>query len=512
MATDESTSSCSEAESKCNASVLVAGSQSFVDNVTSLTLLTDEQNVCSAQVFSTVVYDACDTPVACDANPATVAAILETEGKIHNALRKMLINIKKLPDDIVDELLKKFVLMYRYSFERCINLPPPEGLEGEEPLAALRHHLSFRLDQWNEWHGDKGIDRLLGRNFTDPNGENKARMGDDEAAGLQQMKERVMGIEKERMIEAEKKKKELMMSEAKILNEEQAKKLAKAKKSEERRLARAERTKKKKWQKEIEFLKAVTLEQVVGNVPLGVLKIYKAKCHLCEDRLTDAKYLSMHVKIRHPAVYFCHYCDRTFASHGPLRVHCEVLHPGVPIDPEGRRPPERANCTNGSIQTSRNLADDERGLISMMRGSTTETEDDEQDLAPVLTPASDLSNDVRRMFESKMSMEYGDAGSKDEQSSPLMSSMPQLEAMEHGSRESDIRGSSLPPIHTELEAAMELSQLQIHGAMYKERGIQYSILGDIYDSARRQLVMIGLYANVKSADSSTNGGIHTSKR
>lgn len=30
-----------------------------------------------------------------------------------------------------------------------------------------------------------------------------------------------------------------------------------------------------------------------------------------------------------------------------MRVHCETVHLGLPVDPPGRRPPERANCTKG---------------------------------------------------------------------------------------------------------------------------------------------------------------------
>lgn len=302
------------------------------------------------QIFSDVLYDACDTPVSHDANPATMGAIVETERKIYQQIKLLLTQIKGLRDDELKEMLDKFVAIYRNSFERCVFLPEPEECEEVDPHATLRHHLSLRLDQWNEWFADKGVDRTLGRRFKDPNSKNKARMEGDEAIGLEEMKRRIQQIEQERLFEAELQKYQAdqeKLDPHPAINNAEAKRIEKEKKSEARRCARAERAKEKKRQKDVEFLKTITLESAVGYVEPSVLEIYKAKCHLCEDRLTDPKYMIIHEKIRHPMMFFCHYCDRTFAAHGPMRVHCETVHLGLPVDPPGRRPPERANCTKG---------------------------------------------------------------------------------------------------------------------------------------------------------------------
>uniref|UniRef100_A0A915AJC3 C2H2-type domain-containing protein n=1 Tax=Parascaris univalens TaxID=6257 RepID=A0A915AJC3_PARUN len=302
------------------------------------------------QIFSDVLYDACDTPVSHDANPATMGAIVETERKIYQQIKLLLTQIKGLRDDELKEMLDKFVAIYRNSFERCVFLPEPEECEEVDPHATLRHHLSLRLDQWNEWFADKGVDRTLGRRFKDPNSKNKARMEGEEAIGLEEMKHRIQQIEQERLFEAELQKYQAdqeKLDPHPAINNAEAKRIEKEKKSEARRCARAERAKEKKRQKDVEFLKTITLESAVGYVEPSVLEIYKAKCHLCEDRLTDPKYMIIHEKIRHPMMFFCHYCDRTFAAHGPMRVHCETVHLGLPVDPPGRRPPERANCTKG---------------------------------------------------------------------------------------------------------------------------------------------------------------------
>ncbi|KHN83788.1 hypothetical protein Tcan_13626 [Toxocara canis] len=379
------------------------------------------------QIYSDAIYDACDTPVSHDANPATMGAIVETERKIFTQIKLLLTQIKGLRDDELKEMLDKFVSIYRNSFERCVFLPEPEGCEEVDPHAALRHHLSLRLDQWNEWFADKGVDRTLGRRFKDPNSKNKARMEGDEAIGLEEMKRRIQQIEQERLYEAELQKYQADQEKLDphlvvVTSNAEAKRLEKEKKSEARRCARAERAKEKKRQKDVEFLKTVTLECAVGYVDASTLEIYKAKCHLCEDRLTDPKYMIIHEKIKHPMMFFCHYdveflktvtlecavgyvdastleiykakchlcedrltdpkymiihekikhpmmffchyCDRTFAAHGPMRVHCETVHLGLPIDPPGRRPPERANCTKGLSAPSQQPAPSEQEKLN----------------------------------------------------------------------------------------------------------------------------------------------------
>ncbi|VDK55864.1 unnamed protein product [Anisakis simplex] len=333
-----------------NADMIEGGVQEALDKQSS-----QQQNIQEAsstgQIYSDAIYDACDTPVQDDANPATMGAIVETEKKIFTQIELLLTQIKGLRDNELKEMLDKFIRIYRYSFERCVFLPYPEGCEETDPHAALRHHLSLRLDQWNEWFADKGVDRTLGRRFKDPNSKNKARMEGDEARGLEEMKQRIQQIEQERLYEAELQKYQADQEKLEPIiptTSEEAKRLEKEKKSEERRNARAERAKEKKRQKDVEFLRTVTLESAVGFVDEATLEVYKAKCHLCEDRLTDAKFMIIHEKIKHPMMFFCHYCDRTFAAHGPMRVHCETVHLGLPIDPPGRRPPERANCTKGN--------------------------------------------------------------------------------------------------------------------------------------------------------------------
>lgn len=43
-----------------------------------------------------MLYDACDTPVSHDANPATMGAIVETERKIYQQIKLLLTQIKGL--------------------------------------------------------------------------------------------------------------------------------------------------------------------------------------------------------------------------------------------------------------------------------------------------------------------------------------------------------------------------------------------------------------------------------
>ncbi|VDM48624.1 unnamed protein product [Toxocara canis] len=299
------------------------------------------------QIYSDAIYDACDTPVSHDANPATMGAIVETERKIFTQIKLLLTQIKGLRDDELKEMLDKFVSIYRNSFERCVFLPEPEGCEEVDPHAALRHHLSLRLDQWNEWFADKGVDRTLGRRFKDPNSKNKARMEGDEAIGLEEMKRRIQQIEQERLYEAELQKYQ-----------------ADQEKLDPHLVVVTSNAGMHPLYFDVEFLKTVTLECAVGYVDASTLEIYKAKCHLCEDRLTDPKYMIIHEKIKHPMMFFCHYCDRTFAAHGPMRVHCETVHLGLPIDPPGRRPPERANCTKGLSAPSQQPAPSEQEKLN----------------------------------------------------------------------------------------------------------------------------------------------------
>uniref|UniRef100_A0A914R8L4 C2H2-type domain-containing protein n=1 Tax=Parascaris equorum TaxID=6256 RepID=A0A914R8L4_PAREQ len=114
-------------------------------------------------------------------------------------------------------------------------------------------------------------------------------MEGEEAIGLEEMKHRIQQIEQERLFEAELQK---YQADQEKLDPHPAINNAGMR---------------KKSLIDVEFLKTITLESAVGYVEPSVLEIYKAKCHLCEDRLTDPKYMIIHEKIRHPMMFFCHY-------------------------------------------------------------------------------------------------------------------------------------------------------------------------------------------------------------
>uniref|UniRef100_A0A0N5ATB7 C2H2-type domain-containing protein n=1 Tax=Syphacia muris TaxID=451379 RepID=A0A0N5ATB7_9BILA len=63
------------------------------------------------------------------------------------------------------------------------------------------------------------------------------------------------------------------------------------------------------------------------------LPLYKVKCHSCDCRFIEAKYLVMHEENFHKKVFCCHYCCSTFSTPDLLRAHCEKMHVGLHVGP-----------------------------------------------------------------------------------------------------------------------------------------------------------------------------------